>query len=520
MQIKNVDLDNIFKPKKTKNINETSLGLFYVNDIHGEIKHISKVKAAHDIFVKENTQNPSMTLAAGDCILGADIARNNLFVKLFNKMKLDVLALGNHEFSGGSKKLAQNLENAEFKAVSANLEIDDENPLKKLLENKKLVKSAVFMKGGKKFAVIGASPVDSYIGQNNDKGVRPLNLEKTVNAINEEAKMLEKQGIDKIILCSHLGYGEIGDLKIARETEGVDIIIGGHSHIAIDGVNKDNSTGENTLNLVKSKRNEPVILTQGGKLNEKVGFLNVVFDEKGVLKEDSIENKLISTDCFEESAETNEMVTHDLGEKVFLTRVKKSYYPKSAYEERVQENPLQNLYGDALLKAGKTEIALFGSATVRGGMDKELTNYDIKYTTLPFNSNIVKTEIKEKDLIKLLNKYAFAVVKKMPRSQVVRCSGMNYTINKNPITLKNGETSYVSDIQIGDRKIDLNDLSDNKISATINEYILFSSKTVVENFSLKKEIIGKEQDIFTDYLKTLDEIDYSENENRITIKDC
>ncbi len=82
MQIKNVDLDNIFKPKKTKNINETSLGLFYVNDIHGEIKHISKVKAAHDIFVKENTQNPSMTLAAGDCILGADIARNNLFVKL------------------------------------------------------------------------------------------------------------------------------------------------------------------------------------------------------------------------------------------------------------------------------------------------------------------------------------------------------------------------------------------------------------------------------------------------------
>ncbi len=516
---------NPFKPQGKTQPKETELGLFYTNDMHGDVNRLSKFKTAHDKFLKENTNTPHMTLAAGDCLFGSDKQRNSLMVKLFNLMGLDALVLGNHEFAGGTKNLSESLDKAEFKSVSANLDVAKDSPLQERIKDKKLVKSAVFMKGGHKFAVIGASPFDSYINTV-DKTVNPKGLKDTIKAINNETKELEKQGVNKIILLSHLGYGEQGDLAVARETEGVDIIVGGHTHTKIDGVNAKGTTDKNNLhklNLLLSKRKEPVIITQAGGMNEYAGYLNAVFDEKGVLKTDKLTNKIYDLNQFEESKIANELMDNELGEKVKLASVKGKYSAKSPYFERHEDNPLANAFADAMLERGKkygAEISLYHAATIRGGAEGQITNYDVKYTMLPFNNDIKVVDISEKDLIEVLKRTSGSLLTSNDDAQLLRSSGMEYSVRNDKEYFLNGGKEPISDVKINGRTVDTKNPGENKkVRVILNSY-LFSmngTKDIMAKYADNALLAGKEQEIFTDYLKNVKEIDCDKKEERIKL---
>ncbi len=517
---------NPFKPQGKTKSNETELGLFYTNDMHGDVNRLSKFKTAHDMFKKENKDTPNLSLAAGDCLFGSDKQRNSLMVKLFNWMGLDALALGNHEFAGGTEGLADSLDKAEFQSVSANIDVTaDDNPLQKSIKDKKLVKSAVFMKGGHKFAVIGASPFDSYINTV-DKDVKPKALKETIKAINKETKELEKQGVNKIILLSHLGYGEQGDIAVARETEGVDIIVGGHTHTTIDGVNKTAPANRNDvhkLNLLMSKRNEPVMITQAGGMNEYAGYLNAVFDEKGVLKTDKIVNKLVDLSKLEESKEANELMDKELGKKIKLADVKGSYNVNSSYKERNEENPLQNAYADAMLEAGKkygAEISLYHAATLRGGAEGQITNYDVKYTMLPFNNEITIVDITEKDLIEVLKRTAGSILTSKDDAQLLRPSGMEYSVRNDKEYFLNGGTEPISDVKINGREIDVKNPDENRtVRMAFNSY-LFSmprTKDVMAKYKPGAITVGREQEIFSEYLQNQKEVDFTKKEQRVKL---
>ena len=515
---------NPFKPQGNIKSGETELSLFYTNDMHGDVNRLSKFKTAHDMFSKENKNTPSLSLAAGDCLFGSDKQRNSLMVKLFNKMGLDALALGNHEFAGGTKSLSESLDKAEFKSVSANIDVADRNPLQKSIKDKKLVKSAVFMKGGHKFAVIGATPFDSYVNTV-DKDVKPKDLKETIKAINAETKELEKQGVNKIILLSHLGYGEKGDLTVARETEGVDIIVGGHSHTEIDGVNTTAPSDKSNrkLNLLMSKRNEPVMITQAGGMNEYVGYLNAVFDDKGVLKTDKLVNKLIDLNPFAESKEANALMDAELGKKEKLVTVKGSYTVGSSYKQRNEENPLHNIYADALLERGKkfgAEVSLFHAASLRGGAEGQITNYDVKYTMLPFNNEVKVVDITEKDLVEVLKRTAGSLVTSTQDQdpQLLRPAGMEYSVRNDKEYFLNGGKDPISDIKINGRAVDAKNPDETrKVRLIFNSY-LFSmprTKDIMAKYKASAVDAGREQEIFTEYLKNQKEIDLTKKEQRI-----
>ena len=54
-----------------------------------------------------------------------------------------------------------------------------------------------------------------------------------------------KEGINKIVVLSHLGYDV--DVNLAKEVEGIDIIVGGHSHTKLDEAVVDRSDSEPKL---------------------------------------------------------------------------------------------------------------------------------------------------------------------------------------------------------------------------------------------------------------------------------
>ena len=58
---------------------------------------------------------------------------------------------------------------------------------------------------------------------------------------------MEKDGLDKIIALSHLGYAK--DQALAEAVEGIDLIVGGHTHTTLNApeVVMDNQHGTPTV---------------------------------------------------------------------------------------------------------------------------------------------------------------------------------------------------------------------------------------------------------------------------------
>jgi 5'-nucleotidase len=136
-----------------------------------------------------------------------------------HRMLYRVMALGNHEFDLGPGPLAEFLRGTKFKVVSANVGVEREPRLKGLI-----APYAVLSVGGEKVGVIGLTTPDTREIANPGPTVDFLDpYESAQKAVFE----LLKQGVNKIVVLSHLGYGE--DLKLARRLVGAQVIVGGHS---------------------------------------------------------------------------------------------------------------------------------------------------------------------------------------------------------------------------------------------------------------------------------------------------
>ena len=85
--------------------------------------------------------------------------------------------------------------------------------------------------GGEKIGLIGLTPEDTHDlaspGPN-------ITFSDPVPAVQAEVDKLTGEGVNKIIVLSHSGYGV--DQRVAQETTGVDVIVGGHSNTYLSNV--------------------------------------------------------------------------------------------------------------------------------------------------------------------------------------------------------------------------------------------------------------------------------------------
>lgn len=496
--------------------NYTQLDAIYINDVHGELIKYGKFVS----FLAEHLNSKkSLVSASGDMYIGKNERRNHAMTQLMNLSNVDIFTLGNHEFDNGSAALARQLKKANFKTIMTNMDIPSGNPLTDL-KNDKLFSSAIIEKDGEKYGIVGAAPIGVNLGLfDKTDAVTVLDPEKTVQALNAEVKKLESQGINKIILISHLGYfGDGGDLYIAQKTEGIDVILGGHTHLLIEGTQRSDKDKTHLKNLVMSKRNEPVIIVQAGGLGEYIGHLKVLFDEKGIIatKNDLAPiNDIFTLEEFQNLPKTpyDELIdkinTKALGKNEIVATVKTPFVSSGTTEERNTENPTANLLTDAVydkVKNKNVEVVLLHSPDVRGGLENQITTYQIKYSMLPFNGDFYYIELSEKDFVKLLNTEAMTSIL-TDNSQIIQCKGMSYTVDKtiqNPdydkaicikdVVLKSNNTNRVID--------PANPNPDKTIKCAVAGYMFLDKRTkdILAN-GKNKQFIGKEQDILIKYLK-------------------
>ena len=152
--------------------------------------------------------------------------RGEVEVKLMNEMGYDAMTIGNHEFDFGLDNMARLFRMADFPVVCANYDVTGT-----VLEG--LVKPYVVLnRDGMKIGVFGLSPkMEGLVQADKCEGVV---YNDPIAAAQEVTDRLRAQeGCDVVICLSHLGFrikNEVCDEKLAAETKGIDVILGGHSH--------------------------------------------------------------------------------------------------------------------------------------------------------------------------------------------------------------------------------------------------------------------------------------------------
>ncbi len=216
------------------------LVILHTNDTHSTIFPLNvnladTLKAGRGGFMRrvamlneERKKEPELLLFdSGDFSQGSPyytLFKGDVEVGLMNQMRYDAVVIGNHEFDFGLDNMARIFRMAKFPILCANYDFTG-TPVEGL------VKPYVILKRkGMKIGVFGLSPaMEGLVDTAKCHGVKFLD---PIVVAKEMVRTLKQRRCDLIICLSHLGWHirGIDDKQVIENTEGLDLVLGGHSH--------------------------------------------------------------------------------------------------------------------------------------------------------------------------------------------------------------------------------------------------------------------------------------------------
>ncbi|XP_055295580.1 protein 5NUC-like [Sitodiplosis mosellana] len=248
------------------------------NQCYGGMARVSYVIKEYRNKAK-NGGPPVLYLNAGDTYNGTfwwALFRDQICADYLNILKPDVMCLGNHEFDLGTAGLVAHLRKLKFPVVMANLNNSKDHPLEKIGG---LMKSIVLNVTGFEIGVIG------YLrNQTKNRVYLPdVDFSYEVDAINQEAKKLTKNGVKIIIALGHSGFTV--DKIVAKNCPLVDLVVGGHTNAFLwNGPQPDFEVIEGPYpTVITQDSGKQVPVVQAYKWTKYLGVLNVTFNKNGEL---------------------------------------------------------------------------------------------------------------------------------------------------------------------------------------------------------------------------------------------
>ncbi len=399
-----------------------SLTVLHVNDLHSRILPIDKHNnpcSVEDLLLRKcyggyarlgkalKDRRAALSLEGQDTILlhAGDDFEGSIFyaqyrglasVQLLNKIGFDAMALGNHEFDGGPGSLRRFLSKSQFPVLSANTNVDDKSVLAGRIRS-----HVVMDKSGQRIAIIGAITEEADKLSNAGENVH---FSKPADSLKELIKVLEADGIDKIILLSHLGYDQ--DREIAAKISGIDLIVGGHSKTLLS--NSDNKAKGPYPVVVKNPNNQPVPIVQSYGYGKYYGEIALTFDDKGNLKSFLGDTVLLDQNFGEDPEIKNQItILNNQLEELRQVTVGTTTTPLngSRADCRTQECTMGNMIADAILwrfKKRGVEVVIQNGGGLRASIDTGPISWGNVLTVLPFRNRITLLKISGADILSAL----------------------------------------------------------------------------------------------------------------------
>lgn len=257
--------------------------ILHTNDVHS---HIDPFPSSHPLFPNLGgvarraalinsirQENPHILLLdAGDIFQGTpyfNFYGGELEFRLMNRMGYEAATLGNHDFDNGLSGLLAQLPNASFSFLSANYNFEN-TILQGHVEPYK-----IFVRNGIRIGVFGLGiqleglVLKELYGET--EYLDPVEIARDMTRI-----LRQDAACDLVICLSHLGHqyenpDRVSDQVLAASTEGIDLIIGGHTHTFMD-----------EAEVAVNRAGEHVLIQQVGCYGVRLGRVDFEIQPNGI----------------------------------------------------------------------------------------------------------------------------------------------------------------------------------------------------------------------------------------------
>lgn len=243
----------------SRTLSENSLTILYTNDTHARLDPFPEnareyaglggiARRANLIRQIRRRQENVLLLDAGDVFQGTpwfDVYGGEADLKLMSEVKYDAMAVGNHEFDHGLQAFADSVSHADFPILAANYNFRN-TPLAGLIR-RFIVKEMA----GIKIGIFGLGiELPGVVDPKLYGAVQSRDPEVWANGMVRSLR--QYHNCDLVICLSHLGYhygdSRMDDVTLAGKVDGIDLIIGGHTHTFLDSPEViSNSSGAQTI---------------------------------------------------------------------------------------------------------------------------------------------------------------------------------------------------------------------------------------------------------------------------------
>ncbi|NPU85086.1 MAG: bifunctional metallophosphatase/5'-nucleotidase [Syntrophaceae bacterium] len=378
-----------------------ALTILHVNDTHGHIlpgvvktvdpeRPVGGAAWLAQMIEDERAKNPQGTLllSGGDMFQGTAISnvfRGAPVTEIMNALAFDAMAVGNHEFDWGMDTLRKLRTAARTPWLAANI-VDGQG--KGLPGVKPWI---IAERKGIRIAVIGiTTPETAWTTKPGN--VAGLTFREPKDVLPGLIRQVRAEGARLVVVLSHCGLD--ADRKTAGEVEGIDVIVGGHSHTAVMDP------------VVVGK----TVIVQAGCYGQYLGVLELQVDpEEGRITGFTEKNELKAVysgpkDSFDPAiaaivASYDDRIRDRFAAVVGSTEVDLTRNYRG-------ESNLGDLIADAMREAAGADIALMNSGGIRTDISRGAVTLEILYTLLPFDNLLVSMDLTGRQVLQILEESA------------------------------------------------------------------------------------------------------------------
>ncbi|SON54510.1 Trifunctional nucleotide phosphoesterase protein YfkN precursor [Hartmannibacter diazotrophicus] len=421
-----------------------TLTILHTNDFHSRIEPINKYdstcgekdtaegkcfggSARLDTAIKERrAADPnSLLVDGGDQFQGSlfyTYYKGKAAAELMNTLGYDAMTVGNHEFDDGPEVLRGFMDAIKFPILLSNADVSKEPTLADVLKP-----STIIEKDGQKIGLIGLTPRDAVELSSPGKNITFTDPEP---ALKREIAKLQAEGVNKIIVLSHSGYKV--DQRIAASVDGIDVIVGGHSHTYLSSTD-DKAEGPYPT-WVDAPDGTRVPIVQAASYGKFLGELKVTFDDDGKVI-DAVGAPIIMDNAVAEDATIKARV-HELAgplEEIRAEVVADTAAPIDGNRDtcRAKECEMGNLVADAMLAHTASQgvtIAIQNGGGLRASIDEGPVTMGEILTVLPFQNTVATFQLTGKGIVAALENGVSQVEEGAGRFPQV--AGLKYTWTK------------------------------------------------------------------------------------------
>jgi len=377
-----------------------TITLLHSNDLHAHIEP-TKIKgktyggyARQATLIKKfkETEPNVMILSGGDTFQGTlyfNTYEGLADAAFMNSVGYQAMAVGNHEFDRGPKTLATFVNNAQFPILSANLDLSAEPALSKVHD------TAIITVGGEKFGIVGATTPTVTNISSPGPTVKLKDLHDSVQA---GIDSLQKQGIHKIFLVTHIGYHE--DQELVKALHGVSVVVGGHSHTPLGTPNIPGwpkSEGQYPT-MTQNADGDMVPILQCWEWGKIFGHITLDFDDKGKLVRWSHATPIVVDESIPDDPQTAAMIEAFHKPIAAMSNQPVGETALTLAKEALNggDGVMGDIIADGMLAAtAKTgSVAAFvNSGGVRGGLDPGKITYGQLISIEPFGNTLTTLDL-------------------------------------------------------------------------------------------------------------------------------